>query len=220
MCIRDSAEDRLNEAQTWLAEAAKLIPGDASVQRDFAESLVRSDRSAEAVTVLKRAMQLDQSALTALHLAEAYLNIGEWMKAKAAAQSARSRAVKTHVHPRVRAGALAIEGQARILSGKRSSRRAAQRSIRQALAIEPGLPAGLLARGLLLETGRRPQKALPVYVRLTQVAPKSAQGHYRLGRLLLRSRKGRREARTALQRATELDPDGIWGTRARRLLRR
>ncbi len=211
-------EERLVDAQRALARAAKSLPGDAAVQRDYGASLVRGDRSAEAVSVLRKTMQLDQSALTALALSEAYLNIGEWSKAKTAAQEARNRAAKTHAHPRVRANALAIAAQARILEGKRSSRRAAERSIRQALAIEPGLPAGLLARGLLLETGRRPLKALPVYERLTQVAPASAQGYFRLGRLLLRSRGSRSKGRTALKKASSLDPEGIWGTRALRLL--
>ena len=213
------ADDQMGKAQTSLERAAKVLTGDEFVQRDYAVSLIRGDRSAEAVKVLSKAMSVGGSASVALTLAEAHLNIGQWVEARSAAQSALKRARRTHSHPRVRATALAVEAQARILGGKRKSRRLAERSIRQSLAIEPGLPAGLLAKGLLLETGRRPLKAIPVYTRLTQVAPRSPQGFFRLGRLLSRRAKTRRRGRDALKAAVKLDPEGIWGTRARRLLR-
>ena len=210
----------LSLAQRILESVALSLPNDSPVQRSYARSLIAGDRSAESTDLLESSSAKKPSALTSLLLAKALVKVGRWDDATRAAMSARAQASKTHTHPRVRAEALAIDAQSRVLAGRRADRETALRHIRQALAIEPDLPDGLLAKGLLEESGRRPSKAVPTYRRLVQVQPQSAQGYFRLGRLLSRKARTRSAGRRALATALRLDPDGIWGTRASRVLGR
>ena len=48
------ADDQMGKAQTSLERAAKVLTGDEFVQRDYVVSLIRGDRSAEAVKVYRK----------------------------------------------------------------------------------------------------------------------------------------------------------------------
>ena len=104
-------------------------------------------------------------------------------------------------------------------SGKSRVRRAHIES-RRALALDRNHPDAILAAALVSEARSKYSKAISWLQRLVAVAPLQAKGHYHLGRILSMVIDAENRARKPLQTALKLDKDGIWGHKAKRVLRR
>ena len=144
--------------------------------------------------------------------------MGRVDQALAAAKRARQQALKDLSHPRLRAQAMAIEAQAYLFKGSRRASRKAGRLILKALRIEPDIPSDFLRARFSLKAGvstiRRPSFCPPY-----RSESESAEAHFRLGRRLLRDGDNTSRGRAALLKALEFDPEGIWGDKARALLK-
>ncbi len=213
-----TARGQLGKARDLLYAAADQLSDDAWAQTAYARLLLKQDQPAQAAAYFRRAMSADDEPYAALGLAHAELDRGEPEAARLAAREAEKRAGRSLSHPRVRAEALAVQARALVARGGRRDLRLASRLIRKADGVEPDLAETLIAAGLLAEKQRKPERAAVRYRRLTQVAPKDPEGFYRLGKLLLDDAATRESAEAELKRASELDPEGVWGARARQLL--
>ncbi len=213
-----TARGTLGEARALLYAAADQLGDDAWVQLGYARLLLKQDEAAQAATYYRRAMTADDEPFAALGLAHAELDRGDPVAAEVAAREAERRAARSLSHPRVRAEALAVQARALVAKGGRRDLRRAEALLRKADAVEPDLRESLMTAGLLAEKRRRAGQAIGHYRRLTEVAPKEAEGWYRLGRVLLAERE-RAAGRAALEKALALDAEGVWGKRAKQALR-
>ncbi len=223
-----AAKGELERAQPLLYAAADALTDDPWVQLSHADLLLRMDRAREAGTYYRRAMSAGDELSRAqrfgafprgaLGAARADLEVREWSRAREAARIAEERARDSLSHPRVRAEALALQGQAWLASGSRRGRRNAESLLRRALKLETDLPAALMGLGMLAKVERRTEDAIERFRRVTRVAPDDPEGHFRLGELLRADDATAAAGREALEKAAKLDPQGQWGVRARRAL--
>ncbi|MEE2789983.1 MAG: tetratricopeptide repeat protein [Myxococcota bacterium] len=212
-------QNRLKKAEAEFATASRALAHDEDVQVAYAKALMRRGRTDKAIAKLREMMDGGAKSQGALLLARATLEVGQVNAALSAARTAHQLARRELSHPRIRAEAMALEARAHLYKGGRSAQQKAARLIVRALRIEPDLPAGLLARGMLAESRRQYDKARRLFARLVEVKPDSVEGLFRYGRLLLRNDVNRALARRIFQDVQRLDPDGRWGDRARKLVR-
>jgi len=210
----------LTAAREALQSVAEELGGDPWAQLAYAETLTKSGLGDQATDFYQRAMTAGTGPQGALGAARSALERKRPREAVKAARTARTQARKSLSPRSLIAETRVLEARAWMLSGSRTDLRTARRLISKALREAGRLPAAILADGMLAELEGRRELAASRYQRLTQVAPKDPQGHYRLGRLLLRERETRRSGRLSLRKAVRLDPDGSWGYRAKRELER
>lgn len=215
-----TARGRLGEARDNLQAAADQLTADAWAQVAYAALLLAQDDAARAASYYRRAMTADDEPYAALGLARAELDRDDPEAARVAAREAERRAARSLSHPRLRAEALAVQAHALVAKGGRRELRQAEALLGKADAVEPDLPEALLAAALLAEKQRRPDRAIARYRRLTEVAPRHAEAWFRMARLLMAERDGRAAGEQALAEAAKVDPEGIWGARARRAMGR
>lgn len=213
-----AAAGRLKEALEQLYPVTEQLTDDSWAQLAYAETLMKAGKGTEAAAFYRRAMSAGADPRAALGAAAAALKQNDWREAWRAAEAAEERAGKTPAHPRVRAEALAIQGQAWLQSGNRAGQKKAEKLLQRALEIEPDLPSALVAQGLLAELDRDLETAAARYQRATQVAPDDPEAFFRLGRLLFNERATRGMGRDALKKVVRMDPEGPWGVRAKKQL--
>ena len=128
------------------------------------------------------------------------------------------RTKKSLSPPRIRASAIAL--QARTLMSKRGkpNRRKAARLIEKSLRVKADNIDALIARGLLEEKKREPERAKAIYRALLDRPQASDEAHYRLGRLLMSERMTRREGAALLRALVNSGSDSRWSRLARPLL--
>lgn len=214
------ARGHYREAGKALAAAVEQLPEEPWVLRARADALMRAGEPEEAGAWYRRALKAGGGAEAALGAAKAWLSLeGEWRNALSSARVAVREAKRGLSHPRVRAEAIAVQGEAWSRSGSRRGLRKARSLLRQSLKIERDLPTALLALGRVDEATRRYEDAAGQYARATQVDPDNAEAWYMLG-MVLRRVGDRRDAREALDSAKKLDPEGRWGILADQAIRR
>jgi predicted Zn-dependent protease len=209
----------IGEALPLLNGVADELGDDAWAQLAHADALMKAGKSDQAGGFYRRALKVGAGARAALGAAQAWLLQGEWKDALTSAEEAERLAKQGLAHRRLRAEALASQARAWLQSGGGGAARAAS-LLDRAQRIEVDLPATLVALGQLAEVEGRTADAVAHYTRATTVSPDDPEGFYWLGRMLRDTSGGRDGGATALRRAAQLDPEGRWGLRARRLLDR
>ncbi len=209
----------IGAALPLLNGVADELGDDPWAQLAHADALMKAGKSDQAGGFYRRALKVGAGARAALGAAQAWLLQGEWKDALTAAEEAERLAKQGLAHRRLRAEALASQARAWLQSGGGGAPRAAS-LLDRAQRIEVDLPATLVALGQLAEVEGHTDDAVAHYTRATTVSPNDPEGFYWLGRVLRETSRGRDEGATALRKATQLDPEGRWGLRARRLLDR
>jgi len=211
------ARGDLSAANAFLSQAAQSLGTDHWAQTAYGDLLLQTGQSTKAIGFFRRAMDLSRAPMGALGLAKAYMQKRDWRAASSTARRAEILAGRSLVRKQMRGEALAVQAQAAAQQGRRG-RRKAKSLLRKAKKIDGALPSVALTEGILAEKNRKQDQAITAYRRLTVMAPKDPEGHYRLARILWSDRRSRASARSSLKTVIELDPQGTWGDRARRLL--
>jgi tetratricopeptide (TPR) repeat protein len=201
-----------------LLEAVNAHPSQSNVLIPYVRFLQRQGQRDEALAKLELAHSMRPSAIVSLEAARVAMALGRYDTAQEMARAARAQAKKGHDPPQIRARAYALEAQALISTGQDADLRAARTPMRRALRMEKNGSETLLAAALYAEHTGKDSLALKRYQRLVRVDPQSAAGFFYFGRLLRRSPEQAKESDSALSKARDLDPNGIWGVRAQQIL--
>jgi predicted Zn-dependent protease len=218
--ITAAGQGKLSQAEALLTPITEQLNDDPWVQLAYAELLLKLGSATKALVFYRRASKLNKSPRASLGAAWSALRTNDTKTALREARYAEKAAGRGLAHPRLRAEALSVQGHAVLQGSGRGGFRRAGRLFGKALRIEPDLPSALLGQGQLAEAQGRLDVAVSRYYRVTEVAPRKAEAHYRQGRLLLTSGtpSSHQRGRADLQRAQRLDPQGQWGIRAAKLL--
>ncbi|MBV69880.1 MAG: hypothetical protein CMH52_00900 [Myxococcales bacterium] len=207
-------------AKDGFSKALEAYPKDESVVTSYAQFFASQGRRDLALAALNGLSGQSNYHVLDVLSARIAAEIGDSKSVFRYVKSGLKKAKQTHASPSSIASAYALKSQALLMRPGKSRVRRAHIASRRALALDKNHPDTILASALVSEARGKFSKAIGWLQRLVAVAPQNAKGHYHLGRVLSMVVDAEVRARRPLESAIRLEPDGIWGHKAKRVLRR
>ena len=211
---------RMNEAEKLYTQAKDAHPGEVDIVLDYARFMTSRSRRDLSLSALDALASTSSDVRVRLLSAKVAIEVGDFGRARRYAQTASKQTRNEHAAPESKASALALRGQAMLLSGNKRKHAAARRLIAKARLVDRNHPDVLLGMAFSAESRGQFSKAVASIQKLISLRPTEARGYYHLGRVLSRLLDSEGKAMEALEKARALDPDGLWGLRASSLLKR
>ncbi|MEE2757549.1 MAG: tetratricopeptide repeat protein [Myxococcota bacterium] len=207
-------------AKSELSRALEAYPKDESVVMSYAQFFASRGRRDLALAALNGLSQQSKYHQLDVLSARIAAEIGDSKAVFKYVKRGLEKAKQGHASPSSIASAYALKSQALLMRRGKERVRRAHIASRRALALDKNHPDTILAAALVSEARGKFSKAISWLQRLVAVAPQNAKGHYHLGRVLSMVVDAEVRARRPLETAIRLEPDGIWGHKAKRVMRR
>ena len=210
---------RMNEAERLFTQVKNAHPGEVDVVLDYAQFMATRSRRDLSLGALDAVASTTSDFRVRLLSARIAIEIGDFERARRYAQKASRQIRNEHASPESRASALALRGQAMLLSGNKRKHGVARRLIARARLADKNHPDVLLGVAFSAESRGKFSKAVSSIQQLISLRPTEAKGYYHLGRVLRHLLDPRRRLSRRL-RSSGAEPDGLWGLKASSMLKR